>query len=72
MSDEHELERLTQQAPVVVFHSPVTDLAGIDDALIEAGVDWTRVFWRVNVQPRHQWQQNRDGWIMRAIARLGI
>ncbi len=43
MSDEHELERLTQQAPVVVFHSPVTDLAGIDDALIEAGVDWTRV-----------------------------
>lgn len=43
MSNEGELARLTHQAPVVVFHSPVTDLGGIDDALNRAGVDWARV-----------------------------
>ena len=43
MSDDSELTRLAQQARVVVFHSPVTDLGGIDTALDAAGADWSRV-----------------------------
>lgn len=43
MSDNAELERLARQAPVVVFHSPVTDLGGMDESLSKAGVEWARV-----------------------------
>lgn len=43
MSEDSELVRLTRQARVVVFHSPVTDLGGIDTALDAAGVAWERV-----------------------------
>lgn len=43
MNSQSELDRLCAQARVVVFHSPVTDLGGLDDTLTEAGVDWTPV-----------------------------
>jgi glutaredoxin-related protein len=43
MNSQSELDRLCAQARVVVFHSPVTDLGGLDDTLTNAGVEWTRV-----------------------------
>ncbi len=43
MNDQSDLDRLCAQARVVVFHSPVTDLGGLDDALTSAGADWTPV-----------------------------
>ena len=43
MDNEDELAKLSQRATVVVFHSPVTDLGGLDGALTRAGVDWAPV-----------------------------
>lgn len=43
MNSQSELDRLCAQARVVVFHSPVTDLGGLDDALMNAGVEWAPV-----------------------------
>lgn len=43
MNSQSDLDRLCAQARVVVFHSPVTDLGGMDDALTNAGVEWIPV-----------------------------
>lgn len=43
MGEPDELRQLAQQAPVVVFHSPVTDLGGLDQELDRAGIRWQAV-----------------------------
>ncbi len=43
MSEANNLKTLQHSAHVVVFHSPVTDLAGLDDALDAAGESWRSV-----------------------------
>ena len=43
MSAEDELEALARSADVVVFHSPVTDLAGLDELLEASGRDWRAI-----------------------------
>lgn len=43
MSAETETVELARSAPVVVFHSPVTDLAGLDERLDRAGQRWRAV-----------------------------
>lgn len=43
MGEPDELRQLAQQARVVVFHSPVTDLGGLDHDLDQAGIRWQAV-----------------------------
>ncbi len=43
MSEPDDLRQLAQQAPVVVFHSPVTDLGSLDRELDRAGIRWQAV-----------------------------
>lgn len=43
MSDEKTLTDLARSAEVVVFHSTVTDLAGLDELLDASGRDWRAV-----------------------------
>ena len=43
MGDPEELRQLARQAPVVVFHSPLTDLGGLDRELRAAGIAWRAV-----------------------------
>lgn len=43
MSDERNLHALTHAAPVVIFRSPVTDLAGLDRLLDQSGGRWRDV-----------------------------
>ncbi|UEX79100.1 DUF3429 family protein [Spiribacter halobius] len=43
MSADGEIVELARSAPVVVFHSPVTDLAGLDQRLDQAGLRWRAV-----------------------------
>ena len=43
MSDESALKDLAASAEVVVFHSTVTDLGGLDELLEAAGRDWRAV-----------------------------
>lgn len=43
MSGEDELTQLARSARVVVFHSPVTDLAGLDERLDRTGLQWRAV-----------------------------
>ncbi|RZU98028.1 DUF3429 family protein [Spiribacter vilamensis] len=43
MSDESTLEDLAASAEVVVFHSTVTDLGGLDELLEASGRDWRAI-----------------------------
>ena len=43
MTDEAELRKLAESAEVVVFHSPVTDLGGLDELLEQSGRQWRAI-----------------------------
>ncbi|AUB78741.1 MULTISPECIES: DUF3429 family protein [Spiribacter] len=43
MSDDQSLRELAASADVVVFHSTVTDLGGLDELLEDSGRDWRAV-----------------------------
>lgn len=43
MSNEAEIDKLLRSEDVVVFHSPVTDLAGLDEMLEQSGRKWRTV-----------------------------
>ena len=43
MSSGHDIQELAKSAEVVVFHSPVTDLAGLDELLEASGREWRAV-----------------------------
>lgn len=43
MSEEEEIERLSKSAHVVIFHSPLTDLGGLDHTLNRRGERWHAV-----------------------------
>lgn len=43
MADDSELRKLAGSADVVVFHSPVTDLAGLDERLEQSGRHWKAI-----------------------------
>src|SRR6056297_3099628 len=43
MSETDEIERLSKGAQVVIFHSPLTDLGGLDHELNRRGKRWNAV-----------------------------
>ncbi|WP_222519230.1 DUF3429 family protein [Spiribacter salinus] len=43
MTDDSELRKLAGSADVVVFHSPVTDLGGLDERLEQSGRHWKAI-----------------------------
>lgn len=43
MSSGHDIQELAKSAEVVVFHSPVTDLAGLDELLEGSGREWRAI-----------------------------
>ena len=43
MAGDDDLRQLARSADVVVFHSPVTDLGGLDEQLEESGCNWRAI-----------------------------